>query len=245
MNSSTQKAPHIIIIETGTLDAGLEAKYGDYPAMFERLLSPEGLTLSTCRLVRGEALPALDAADGFLVTGSRHGVYDDLPWMEPLKAFIRECAAHKKPMVGICFGHQIMAEALGGKVEKSAKGWGLGPQSYALHDARARFGGASETRVNAIHQDQVIAQPPDSEVIASSDFCEFAGLSYGGDTPYAMSIQPHPEFDDEFVGELVKSRRGDVYPEEVADAALGALDEPINAEDWAGWIAGFFKSAAH
>ena len=103
------------IIECGPVPAALQAQYISYPAMFEAQLTPllPDARFTTISVVNGETLPAPDAFDAWLIPGSRHGVYDDLPWIAPLKDFIREAARLKRPMAGVCFGHQIIAEALG------------------------------------------------------------------------------------------------------------------------------------
>ena len=234
--------PKIIVIETGTMAEEFESKHGDYPSMFARLLGEQGLNLEVCRVVRGDDIPALESADGFLITGSRHGVYDNLPWMEPLKTFIQSCAQKHVPIIGICFGHQIMAEALGGKVVKSEKGWGLGPSTYTVTNKNLLTDAPDTLTINAIHQDQVVKKPADAEVICSSEFCEFAGLVYGGNAPYALSLQPHPEFKSDFVSDLISARRGDAYPVDVADSALAKMDNPLDSHRCAKWFADFYKS---
>ncbi len=119
----------LAILETGTPPGDLEQKFGNYPSMFARMLGPE-FQVETFDVQAGE-LPADPAAHGaYLITGSPAGVYDPLPWIAPLSDFIR--AANASKMVGICFGHQVMAEALGGHVVKSEKGWGAGLQHYSV-----------------------------------------------------------------------------------------------------------------
>ena len=121
------------ILETGEVNPALRERHGDYPEMFERLLGAvdSSLEFAVVRVVAGEMPAAPGQADGWIVTGSRHGVYDELPWIAPLKAFLRSCIAARVPVVGICFGHQILAEALGGRAVKSEKGWGLGVQAVS------------------------------------------------------------------------------------------------------------------
>ena len=146
--------------------------------MFERLLGAvdPGLEFATVRVVAGEMPAAPGQADAWLVTGSRHGVYDGLPWIEPLKAFLRACVAARVPVVGICFGHQILAEALGGRAVKSDRGWGLGVQDY---EVVARPGWMADLpdrfAVSALHQDQVVALPPGATVLARSAHCAYRG----------------------------------------------------------------------
>ena len=236
------------ILETGEVHPDLKARHGDYPAMFERLLAAVDprLEFATVRVVAGEMPAAPGQADAWLVTGSRHGVYDDLPWIAPLKAFLRDCVAARVPVVGICFGHQILAEALGGRAAKSDKGWGLGVQDYELV---ARPGWMEELperfAVGALHQDQVVALPPDATVLARSPHCAYAALAYGDpESPDAITLQPHPEFGPEFLDELLALRAGTVFPAEAAGAARASLARPVESAAWAGLIVAFLHRAA-
>ncbi|MBL4807633.1 MAG: type 1 glutamine amidotransferase [Rhodobacteraceae bacterium] len=124
------------ILETGKPAESLIPDFGDYPAMFEKLLGDllSEASFFAVSVVHGEMPTAPDQADVWIITGSRHSAYEDLPWVDVLKEFLRQCMARKVPIVGICFGHQILAEAMGGKVEKSTKGWGVGVQDYAVEN---------------------------------------------------------------------------------------------------------------
>lgn len=219
------------IIECGPVPAPLQAQYVSYPAMFAAQLRPllPGATFTTISVVHGETLPAPDTFDAWLIPGSRHGVYDGLPWIEPLKNFIREAARLKRPMAGVCFGHQILAEALGGRVEKAAGGFRIGLEQY-----ETTLGGGSTPRtitMPAFHQDQVIVQPPQSEVVASSPACAFAALRYAH-API-LSVQFHPEFSREYLSDLI-----DCMSQQAAKPGLPA---GAGATDAAGmrWIAEF------
>ena len=225
---------HIGILEPGVTPEDLLDKHGTMPEMAERLfgrLDPS-LRFSTWRVVDGVFPDAVTATDGWLVMGSKHGVYEDLPWMRTLKDFLRQAIARDVPVVGICFGHQILAEAMGGKVVKSERGWGCGVHRYTLSDG-------GEIAIAAMHQDQVIEVPPDAQVIATSEFCPVAGLDYGG---RAISFQPHPEFADAFARDLVASRRGGPIPIPVADVALASIGGPTDRERLGRRIIDFFRS---
>ena len=126
-----------------------------------------------------------------------------------------------------------MAQALGGKVEKYSGGWGAGHMRYRMSDG-------SEIELNAMHQDQVVSAPPGAETICSSDFCEFAGLAYGGK---AISFQPHPEFNDAFTGKLIEGRVGKLIPESQASEAMDKMGRPTDSDRIAATIAEFFKQA--
>ncbi len=236
------------ILETGEVHPDLKARHGDYPAMFEALLraADPGLEFATVRVVAGEMPAAPGQADAWLVTGSRHGVYDDLPWIAPLKAFLRACVAARVPVVGICFGHQILAEALGGRASKSDNGWALGVQDYELV-ARAGWMAGLPDRfaVGALHQDQVVALPPEATVLARSPHCAFAALAYGDlEAPDAISLQPHPEFGAAFLDELLALRAGTAFPEAAAAEARASLVRPVDNAAWAGLIAAYLRRAA-
>ncbi len=236
------------ILETGQVSEDLRVRHGDFPAMFARLLGAvdPGLDFFTVSVV-SDAMPAApDEADGWVITGSEHGVYDDLPWIEPMKAFLRRCLAERVPVVGICFGHQILAEAMGGRVEKSSKGWTLGVQDY---DVAYRPGWMTDLpdhfSVGAMHQDQVIEKPEGATILARSPSCPYAALAYGDpEAPLAVTVQPHPEFTAEFFDALIEARTGDVLPEALAAEARASLGRPVHSAEWAHRIVDFLRCAA-
>ena len=224
----------LAILETGRPPGDLADRFGDYAAMMKRMLG-DGFNIDTFDVAAGQLPDDLSAYDAYLITGSPAGVYDPLPWIAGLSDFIR--AAHGSKMVGICFGHQIMAEALGGRVEKSDKGWGTGLHDYAILRAEPWMDGAETIAVPASHQDQVVAQPPDTRLIASSDFTPFAALAWT-DRP-AISFQFHPEFAPDYAKALIEYRR-DRLPD--PDSAIASLDAPNDGARVAGWIRRFLRS---
>jgi GMP synthase (glutamine-hydrolysing) len=222
------------ILQTGKVPAELEGKHGQYPTMFERLFDGHGFTFETYMVIDNQLPPSIHACDGWLITGSAHGAYDDLPWIPRLEHFIRNAYRDGVPIAGICFGHQIMAQALGGKVEKYTGGWGAGHMRYKMADGR-EFG------INAMHQDQVVVKPPQATVICTSDFCENAGFAYEGK---AMSFQPHPEFNDQFMDDLLALRAGKTMSHERAATARETLGNGTDSRVFAGQLAEFFRRSA-
>ena len=218
------------ILQTGLAPDALAADMGDYPDMFARLLAGHGFTFDTYRVVEMQFPPDVHAADGWLLTGSRHGAYEDHAFIPPLEDFIRAAYADAVPMVGVCFGHQIIAQALGGKVEKFKGGWAVGATDYD-------FGGEKLT-LNAWHKDQVTQLPPDAEVIASNEFCTNAALVYND---RAFTVQAHPEFRPEFVDGLMQTRGKGVVPGELMERAAKRLQDPLDDGTIANRIAKFFK----
>ncbi|MFI0399379.1 MAG: gamma-glutamyl-gamma-aminobutyrate hydrolase family protein [Thiolinea sp.] len=233
------------ILETGRPPEELQIAYGSYADMFKRLLGEADSSFEfKVYAVLDNHLPASpEECEAWLVTGSRHGVYENLPWMLKLQDFIRAVWQAEVPMIGICFGHQVIAAALGGRVEKSAKGWGVGLQEYTVKQHQDWMGEQQSITFNAMHQDQVVELPANAEVFASSEFCEFAGLVYGG---RILTFQGHPEFTTEFEESLLKLRRGTVVPNPVADQALTDLESgEIQAEAQSGqWMARFLKGTS-
>ena len=221
----------VAILETGRPPGNLAEEFGDYPAMFARLLGP-GFEIESFDVQAGR-LPDNPAAHAaYLITGSPAGVYDPLPWIEPLQDFIR--SARDSKMVGICFGHQVMAEALDGHVEKSDKGWGAGLHRYQIIRREPWMDGAVEIAAPASHQDQVVLQPPNTEIVAESPFTPYAALAWT-DRP-AISFQFHPEFSPAFAKALIEQRY-DVVPN--PDAAIASLDAANDNARVGGWIRRF------
>lgn len=234
----------LTIIETGLVPEPIRADFADYPDMFRQLISAEApdLAFETVSVIKGDALPEAASLDAILITGSPAGVYDDEPWIAPLMQFIRDAAAAGIPMVGICFGHQVMAEALGGKVEKSDKGWGIGRHTYDVRTCPDWMNGDCPDRISVpvSHQDQVVALPPGARVLARSDFAPYAALDYGR-TP-AISFQCHPEFNADYSAALYTIRKGRPLSETAVDMAIQSLEEPLDNQRLGAWIARFIST---
>ena len=231
----------LTIIETGLVPAAIRADWPDYPAMFAALLAPAApdMTFETISIPRGDPLPDPADLNAFLITGSPAGVYDPEPWMPGLMDFIRWAAAAGTPGVGICFGHQAMAQAMGGLVTKAPQGWGLGRHSYRLSNLPEWMKNESDTLSLAVsHQDQVITPPVGARVIAQSDFTPFAGLFY--ETAPFLSFQAHPEFSAAYALALHTSRIGRPLSQQQVARAAETLSEPLDSEQVAGWIAAHF-----
>ena len=224
----------IAILETGRPPGTLEEEFGDYPAMFARMLGPKFET-ERYDVGAGELPDDPCAHRAYLITGSPAGVYEPLAWIAPLSKFIR--AASEARMVGICFGHQIMAEALDGRVEKSEKGWGAGLHRYSIVEREPWMDDAGEIAVPASHQDQVVVQPPGTRIVAQSSFTPFAALAWTGRP--AISFQFHPEFEPAFAKALIE-KRYDLVPE--PDASIASLNAPNDNARVAAWIRRFLSS---
>lgn len=203
---------------------------GRYDAYFRRLLGEEAFSYVSYSVVDGEMPSGVHEADGWLITGSKHGVYEDHPWIPPLEHFIRDCYAARVPMIGVCFGHQIIAQAMGGKVEKFSGGWSIGPVDYQIN---------GETfAINAWHQDQVVERPANAKVIGATDFCANAALLYDD---LFWTIQPHPEYQNDFIDGLIRYRGKGLVPDDQLDAARAKLDTKLDSPKIANQMTAFFK----
>jgi GMP synthase (glutamine-hydrolysing) len=198
--------------------------------MFERLLAGEDFDYATYNVVDGDFPGGPEACDGWLITGSRHGAYEDHDWIPPLEDLIRAIRDAGRPLVGVCFGHQIIAQALGGKVVKFDGGWSVGAQTYQFEDG--------PVTLNAWHQDQVVALPDGAQVLASSEFCANAAVAYG-DRIY--TVQAHPEFTATEVDGLIRKRGPGVVPDALLADAADNLNAPLGSSTIAKRFAATFR----
>lgn len=225
------------ILQCGAAPAELLPEHGSYGAMVQRLLGP-GRDTQTFDVTAG-VLPASPAAcSAYVLTGSPAGVYDDLPWIAPLLGFLRQARGQAK-LVGICFGHQAMAQAFGGNVVRSPKGWGIGLQRYGVTQHAPWMDDASHVDAPASHQDQVVALPPGARVVAANAFTPFAGLDYGN----AISFQFHPEFTPAFGAALIEARRDRYEP--LAGSAIASYAQPNDCARVGRWISRFLEASGH
>ncbi|WP_420005989.1 type 1 glutamine amidotransferase [Arenibacterium sp. LLYu02] len=219
------------ILKCGQSPASLRASYGDYDDMFVKLLA-DGTTRFTRFHVAQMDFPAdVHAAEAWIITGSPCGVYEAHPFIPLLETFIRRAFEAQVPVIGICFGHQIVAQAMGGKVERYSGGWSIGPVDYAFGDR--------QVTLNAWHQDQVIVRPTGARLIASGPNCENAALQY---ETLALTLQPHPEFATGFVAAKMRALPSGVLPDSVIARAHRALDRPVSEDFGARTLRDFLRN---
>lgn len=224
----------VAILQCGDPPKALRAGHGSYGVMMQRLLGPGRDT--TLYDVTAGALPASATAHGsYVLTGSPAGVYENLPWIAKLTGFLQQAKGQAK-LVGICFGHQAMAQAFGGSVIKSPSGWGIGLQRYEVKHRAPWMDGADHVAAPASHQDQVATVPPGARVTLANPFTPYAGLDYGD----AISFQFHPEFGPEFGTALIEARR-DRYGA-LAEAAIASYGQSTDCPRVGQWIGRFLDA---
>jgi GMP synthase-like glutamine amidotransferase len=213
---------------------------GGYQDMFDALLRPHvpDLTLTRFEACKGE-MPATPAAcDAWLCTGSRFSVYDELEWIGALKSFVKDVHGAGKPFVGICFGHQVLAEALGGSVQKAEQGWGIGVLDMQIVQPEPWMQPLREhCKLQYMHGDQVQRLPADSTLLAAAPHCPVAMFRVG---ETMLGIEGHPEFPAAYEEALLRARRERIGASHV-DAALATLAMATDHDVAGRWIANFIE----
>lgn len=228
------------ILQTGETPPPLRAEYGRYPDMFAELFARSGgddkFVVYDVR--RGRLPKHPDDCDGYIITGSRHGVYEDMEWIARLLEYAQTLYRLRRPVAGVCFGHQAIAAALGGRVVKSPKGWGVGLQSWdVLRAAPWMKKTPKKFSLLSFHQDQVIKLPPGSVRLFGSAFCRNAGFAIGN---RVFCVQGHPEFVAGFCRDLAHHRETILSPQLVAAAAKPGRNDGLLC---ARWMRAFFQNA--
>ncbi|MGB1008416.1 MAG: glutamine amidotransferase-related protein [Thiolinea sp.] len=227
------------LLDCGEMPAEWLAEHGSFAQWFIPFLNKAGQTINfqIYDVLHGEIPAHPDVCDAWLITGSADSVYDDLDWLNTLKAFLRQ-TIKQQPIVGICFGHQLLHHLLGGRVERSSQGWCIGTHHYqVIQQTDWMQPQAATFDLLASHQDQVIEPAPDSVTLAQSTSCPIA-MSVFGD--YAVSMQPHPELLTGLAEKVFRYRR-DEQGHKVTDQALASLTTPLSDTLAAQWIINFLN----
>ena len=224
------------ILEVGRPPQEFEGQHPSYAQMTASWLAAIEAETDTYPIMDGCEFPDPGAAELWVITGSRCGVYEDHPWIPPLIQFIQSAKNAGVKMFGICFGHQIMAKALGGEVIKSDKGWGVGLFNYPLQPwPQALEKPPIHFAINAYHQDQVVKAPNDAVLLGGSEFCPLAVLWYPG---FGLSFQGHPEFSQAYEADLIRLRsQGGFLTKDVAERGLDSLNGLNTRQPWSEWFA--------
>jgi GMP synthase-like glutamine amidotransferase len=228
------------ILEADQLSEKLRQQYGSYGDMTQNLLHSVDKRLAFPRYqVTESGYPEnIDDCDAYLITGSKSSIYDDKPWIKHLQDYVVTLAERQKKLIGICFGHQLIAQALGGQAQKSDKGWGVGLATSTVYVSKPWMDPAKETfALISSHQDQVTALPPHAELIAGDDFCANASYQIG---EHILTFQGHPEFTQEYARQRLHDRR-EIIGEQRYQQGMASLNRDADHPLIAKWIINFVQ----
>jgi GMP synthase-like glutamine amidotransferase len=228
------------ILNADAVKPEFAAKFGEYPDMFAELfrqVDPE-IDLTTYEVVRGEYPADIDEVDAYVITGSKLSVYDDVPWIIDLKDFVKQLHASKKKTIGICFGHQLVAESLDGKTGPAESGWCVGIHNTTFTDAAESYGLAtSEFKIPSNHKDQVLQLPTGGKLLASTESCPISAM---GVDDHILTFQGHPEFSKGYARALLDMRR-EIFGEDQYHEAINSLENETDSSEVASWILDFIS----
>ncbi len=222
------------LLVVGHVDPKSTHLAGDYPELFAALLAGLGIDLVRYDLDAGRFPDTATECDGWICSPSRSSTYDDLPWRADAESLLRDLVAREIPYVGICFGHQLLAQALGTPVRRAADGWQVGVQEYEVVETPWWMTPpADRLALIASHEDQVQAVPAGATLLSRSAGCPIAGLVVG---ERAWSLQAHPEFVPDLADHLLAGRVELIGAERVREARA-SLTRPLDRAVVARWIA--------
>ena len=231
----------LCILENDSIDAAVAPLYTGYGAMFERLLREAGATgeFEVFNTVKGEYPASFDAYDAVLLTGSRADSFSQDPWVLALKEKVEALLETKKKLIGVCFGHQLIALCMGAKVGRAPQGWGAGRMQYQWTQPESPHAdGRTDIALLASHQDQVFELPSGARLLATSAFCPVAAFDVPGQV---FCVQPHPEFVEDYSAFLLDKRRS-ILGEEKYQTFTQSLDKGHDGSAMAHMMVDFINS---
>lgn len=235
---------HLGILQTDSVLDGLQERFGDYPEMFSALFTAEDPSIRITTYDVQRSLPTTLDCDAYLITGCKLSVYDDHSWIRELAVFVAQAIQAKKKILGICFGHQLIAHFFGGLVAPAPVGWAVGVQTCKVVQKLPWMGDGHQVPdqlyLVSSHKDQVQQLPDSAQVFASSDLCPVSGFTLGDQV---LTIQGHPELNTQYSEALMGVRR-ELLGEDVYQAGVESLTTPPDAQLFTRWMLAFVRDNA-
>lgn len=184
----------------------------------------------------GEWPSSPEECQTWIISGSSKGSYESEDWILQLSEFIQNCEAKKAKLIGICFGHQLIAHSLGGKTEKHPHGWGVGVKEFNIIQTKSWMTPSKKScSLLFSHQDQVVQLPPQAEHLAQSDFCKYQMFSI---KEHIFTMQGHPEFSQQFAQERMESRKK-ILGEETYKSGMKSVNQKTDSDIIGNWMRNF------
>lgn len=233
-------ALHLGILQTDHVLPEFQADHGDYTDMFHRLFSAVDETVTFTDYDVQLAVPQTIECDAYVITGSKNSVYEELPWIPRLVAFLQQVLTADRKIIGICFGHQLMAHYFGGRVAAAEQGWGVGVhRTEVLRTYPWMTPSNGEVALLCSHKDQVMALPAAAELYLASEFCPMAGFTIDDQV---ITVQGHPEFRKPYSRALMNKRQ-EMLGEKVFRAGIDSLAQTTDEADFARWLLAFVRGS--
>ncbi len=228
---------HLGILQADSVMEQFQAEFGNYAGMFERILTVGDAPIRfSSYVVQDGELPAIDSCDAYLITGSANSVYDDLGWIRDLVAFVGAALEANRKVIGICFGHQLIAHYFGGETRAADQGWGVGVKISHIDNQESWMEPPmDEFALLSSHKDQVVSLPDGATRFATSEFCPCAGFVWND---LVLTFQGHPEFTKSYSATMMQMRN-EVLGPEIFSRGMASLDEGTHEDSVARWILNF------
>ena len=233
------------ILDAEQLKPGIIRKYGSYTDRFIHLLSPlqcklfDSLSFNRYDVFNCKYPTSIDECDAYIITGSQYSAYDDLAWIKQLEEYIQQLHHRKKKLIGICFGHQLIAQSLGGRVEKNTKGWEIGITATHITETFDWMQPARDFFFSLVsHQDQVTLLPKHAINFAETNLCPYSGF-YIED--HILTFQGHPEFSKDYVKLIIKLEASNLSKEQ-RQCAIASLQQSDDHELITKWVFNFINT---
>ena len=230
------------ILQCDSVLPQFQEAFGNYPKMITELFKQVDPTIEliTYDVQHGHYPEQIDECDAYVTTGSKASVYDNEEWITQLETYFRQLHQARIKLIGICFGHQLIAQALGGKVQSAAQGWGVGVHTNKfLNKPKWLNSDKNEFNLVVSHKDQVVELPDNTTVVAANTFCPYASLQIG---EHIFTVQGHPEFSKTYSKTLMTHRKK-ILGEACFQQGIDSLSLPTDHLAFTQWMIDFIKSA--